>query len=353
MAIDSERRRNEQLRQEMEKVKLERDAMSRSMQNQEERIRQVQTRVFKDIGSDSWATGDDGTSRTDLENLYFRLKNWTRKHAIQDMCETSNLAPEEYKMFLRQLSNVVQLGSGTPDPIEHLKGQHMNKKSPAMCMQGLLAQYVYSRIICQPFFVFGDGGVVLQEIFEYIQRVDQNESHMLRSRTLRLLATPPPGAREGECAHHNTYRAHQNEACRELAVAFYNSPAKNLIKPASRADGSAAAQCFNELQLIMQHAGDLSHKLWSRRTTLRALTLRNLGDTPFRKWSEYTKAHPLHRLYEDDDRCNDWIISAVTHPGVVAYGGGDGEDYSTPRVWMKAEVWLTENAVNRQPSELP
>ncbi|KAL2181473.1 uncharacterized protein P884DRAFT_273981 [Thermothelomyces heterothallicus CBS 202.75] len=319
--------------------------MSRSVQNQEEQIRQVQTLVFEGIGSDSWAAGDDGTVRADLENLHSRLKSWAKKYAIEDMREIRKLVPEEYNPFIQLLAEVVHLNSGMSSPIEHLESPLMNKKSPAMCIQGLLAHHVYSGIISQPFFVFGDRGALLQSVFEQIQQVDQNESHMLRARTLRLLATPPPSANQGNDTH-DSYRSLQKATCRELAGVFYNSPARHLIKPAGRADGEAASQCFNDLESIMQYAGELSHRLWSRRTTLRVRTLHDLRETSFREGFEYMRAHPLHRLYEDDDRCDGWFASVVTHPAVVGLGSSDGKDYSTPRVWIKAEVWLAEDAAN-------
>ncbi|AEO57895.1 hypothetical protein MYCTH_2062435 [Thermothelomyces thermophilus ATCC 42464] len=327
--------------------------MSRSVQNQEEQIRQVQALVFEGIGSDSWAAGDDGTVRADLENLHSRLKSWAKKYAIEDMREIRKLVAEEYNTFIQLLAEVVHLNSGVSSPIEHLESPLMNKKSPAMCIQGLLAHHVYSRVISQPFFVFGDGATLLQSIFKQIQQgmwdtlrcIDQNESHMLRSRTLRLLATPPPSANQGNGTH-DSYRALQKATCRELAGVFYNSPARHLIKPASRADGEAASHCFNDLESIMQYAGELSHRLWSRRTTLRVRTLHDLRETPFREGFEYMRAHPLHRLYEDDDRCDGWFASVVTHPAVVGLGSSDGKDYSTPRVWIKAEVWLAEDAAN-------
>ncbi len=93
----------------------------------------------------------------------------------------------------------------------------------------------------------------------------------------------------------------------------------------------------------MQHAGELSSRLWSRRTALGVRSLRELDDEPFVARSELMKAHPLHRLYEDDDRCNGWVVGVVTHPAVLGFGSSDGKDYSTARVWMKAEVWLTES----------
>ncbi|KAL2164319.1 hypothetical protein VTH06DRAFT_3535 [Thermothelomyces fergusii] len=331
----------------MEKLKVERDTMSRRVQSQEEQIRQVQALAFKDIGSDSWTAGDDGTVRADLENLHGRLKSWAKKHAIQDMGEISKLAPEEYQMLIRCLAEIVRLGPGMSfSTVEHLLQPPMNRKSPAMCIQGLLAHHVYSWIISQPFFAFGNRADLLQEIIGHIQQVDQNESHILRSRILRLLAAAPrPSVGQGDSTN-DRYGEFQKAVCRKHAEWFYGSPVRHLIKPAGAADGDAAAQCFTELQSIMQSAGELSHKLWSRRTTLRVLTLRDFEGVRFGKGLEHMRAHPLHRLYEDDDRCNDWLVNMVTHPAVLGFGSGDGKDYETPRVWIKAEVWLAEEAAN-------
>ncbi|KAL2201125.1 hypothetical protein P885DRAFT_26182 [Corynascus similis CBS 632.67] len=335
--------------------------MNRNVQNQEVQIRQVQTLVFEGIGSESWAAGDDSTVRADLENLQGRLKGWAKKHAIEDMSQVRGLTPEEYDLLIQVLAQVVRLQSGTLNVIEHLESTPMiNKKSPAMCIQGLLAHHVYTKIVSRPFFVFRDNSDLFQALFEHIElgkrsiswqstlvianmsEVDQNEAHILRSRTLRLLATPPPNGAQGNGTYCHT--TNQKAVCQELAREFYESPVRHLVKPPCRKGGNAAAQCLEDLVSIVQYAGELSYKLWSRRTTLEILTLGNLGGVPFRMDFEYMKAHPLHRLYEDDDRCDGWFASVVTHPAVVGYGSSDGKDYSTPRVWMKAEVWLAEDA---------
>ncbi|KAK0721913.1 hypothetical protein B0T26DRAFT_749377 [Lasiosphaeria miniovina] len=78
--------------------------------------------------------------------------------------------------------------------------------------------------------------------------------------------------------------------------------------------------------------------------TLGEIGLSELKNTPFSARSEVVKAHPLHRLYDDDDRCNGWSVGIVVHPAVVGFGSSDGRDYSKSmeRVWMKAEAFLSE-----------
>jgi hypothetical protein len=135
----------------------------------------------------------------------------------------------------------------------------------------------------------------------------------------------------------------QKSVCHGVASEFYNSLAKHLIKPTTRKGENIDTQCFNELQSIVQQAGELSNRLWSRRTVFSVFSLPDLMDQRFGPRSEILKAHPLHRLYEDDDQCDGWSVGVVAHPAVVGYGSSDGKDYSTGRVWMKAEVWLTED----------
>jgi hypothetical protein len=233
----------------------------------------------------------------------------------------------------------------------------MKRKSPAMCLQGLLSHYVYAKIINRPFFVLGDAGEALQSVYEGLQQgeishrasksadtnvyeVNGNESHLWRSKTLQLLATPQPNVQQEDKIH--GYSASQKRVCHEFAREFYDSPAKHLIEP-SHKGGNADTQCFNDLESIVQHAGELSYRLWSRRTALGVLSLPELKNEPFVARSEFMKAHPLHRLYEDDDRCDGWFVSVVAHPAVLGFGSSDMKDYSTDRVWMKAEVWLAKS----------
>ncbi|KAK4152181.1 hypothetical protein C8A00DRAFT_16488 [Chaetomidium leptoderma] len=333
--------------------------MSLSIQTQEAQIRQVQTLAFEGIGGNSWASGDDSTIRADLENLHKRLKAWAKKHAVEDMCELKELAAEERDSLITLLARVVRPHSGAQNVIEALESAPLNKKPLAMCLQGLLSRHAYTNIINRPFFVLEDAGETLHSVYHQIHqgktlrttgpklpdtnvyKVNGNESHIWRSKTLRLLAASPPNAQlEGGLSN---YSATQKDVCSTFANDFYNGPAQYLIKPSSRKGGDVGSQCFNELEAIVQYAGELSYRLWSRRTTLRVLSLPDLKDQPFTARSEYLKAHPLHRLYEDDDRCDGWFVSVVAHPAVLGFGSTDGKDYSTPRVWMKAEVWLTED----------
>ncbi len=357
---------NQRLRQKLKAIEFERDNMSLNIKNQEAQIRQVQALAFVGIGGDSWAAGDDGTIRTELENLHIRIKNWAKRYANEDMGGVKELPADEHGSFIQLLTQVVRRRCGAQNVIEHLESASFKKKAPVMCLQGLLSQHVYAKIISRPFFVLGDAGEALQSVYMAIGQgeilytgsrvtqtqktdvyeVNEGESHLWRSKTLRLLVAPPPDMQQGGGSPQGevpTYSASQTTVCHDLAAEFYNSPAKHLIGFSNHKDGNTETQCFSDLESIVQSAGELSSRLWTRRTALGIKSLLELENEPFVARSRLMKAHPLHRLYEDDKRCDGWAVSIVTHPAVLGFGSSDGKDYSTARVWMKAEVWLSEN----------
>ena len=146
------------------------------MKSQEAQIRQVQALAFVGIEGDSWAAGDDGTVRTELENLHIRVKNWAKKYATEDMGAVKGLPPDEHGFFIQLLAEVVRLRSGAQNVIEHLESASIKKKAPVMCLQGLLSHYVYAKIVSRPFFVLGDAGETLQSIYV---RISQGEIPVL------------------------------------------------------------------------------------------------------------------------------------------------------------------------------
>ncbi|KAK4108031.1 hypothetical protein N656DRAFT_784559 [Canariomyces notabilis] len=338
--VGAEQDVNRKLRQTIEELESERDSLGRSVKELEAQIRQVQALAFEGIGDDSWAAGDDSTARVDLENLHGRLKAWAKKYAIDEMSEVQGLAPDQFQSFIQLLAQVVRNRFDAPNVIENFQSGPMNRKSPAICIQGLLSHHVYVNIVGQPFFVLGETGKALQNVYRAIYRVNGNESHAWRSRTLRLLATPPADMQQGDKPH--DYSAFQKAICHQVAEEFFSGPAKHLIQSSHRESKDSDGQCFKDLDSIVQYAGDLSYRLWTRRTVVRVVSLPDLCNMPFRGNSDLMKAHPLHRLYEDEDRCDGWLIGVVAHPAVLADGTSDGKDYNTARVWMKVEVLLAE-----------
>ncbi|KXX73245.1 hypothetical protein MMYC01_210030 [Madurella mycetomatis] len=168
----------QQLQQKILSLESRHKRMNLTIKEQEAQIRQVQTLAFERIDGDSWAAGDDSTVRADLENLHGRIKNWAKKHAIEDMESVEELTLDQYKSLVGAMSKVVRLralgdgecGDGRPAVIQHLQTARVKKKSPAMCVQGLVAHHIYTKIINSPFFVLGNHGASFQDVYEELKQ---------------------------------------------------------------------------------------------------------------------------------------------------------------------------------------
>ena len=171
--------------------------------------------------------------------------------------------------------------------------------------------------------------------------MNEKEAHAWRSKIFQLLVKDNTDAKLADPANH--YGRAQAATCRSLAEYFYTGPAAALIKRVETED--EASRALQDLDSIVQYAGGLSSRLWSRRTALEVKCLQELRAKPFTIRSGIMKAHALHRLFsDDDDSCDGQQVSLVVHPAVIGFGGSIEEYNAPPRVWMKAEVWLGEPA---------
>ena len=168
--IRAEQETNRRLRRTVKSMESERDNVNVNIKKQEAQIRQVQALAFEGFGSDSWAAGDDGTVRADLENLHSRLKSWAKKYAVGEMSSIKGLALDERESLIRDLAQVARVRPGTQNVIGHLESALMNKKSPAICLQGLISHYVYATIISQPFFALNDACETLQDVYRILEQ---------------------------------------------------------------------------------------------------------------------------------------------------------------------------------------
>ncbi|KAM3505007.1 hypothetical protein MY11210_008144 [Beauveria gryllotalpidicola] len=372
---------NRLLLQQIDSLQFRLVTMEKNLASQEAQIVRAQAHVFENVGSDTWAAGDDNTIRAEIERLQSRMKNWARINAIDEMSSLAHLEPRESAIFAQVLARVARLdGTDSSHPrsvFAQLTAGFMNNKSPKMCLQALLAHHVYSNIIGRPFFAIdGDHGT-LQAVYRELKRgnvmgepfrflssaarrdtnsarggggggggspANEKEAHAWRSKMLQLLVKGNNTMNAHPVDPTDSYGAAQAFACRSLAEEFYYGPASVLIKRSETGGhGHEASQILQDLDAIVQNAGRLSSWLWSRRTALELRGLPELVSNPFTIRSDSMNAHALHRLFSDDDTsCDGWRVGLVVHPAVVGVGGGTDEDNTLPRVWMKAEVWLTE-----------
>jgi hypothetical protein len=116
---------------------------------------------------------------------------------------------------------------------------------------------------------------------------------------------------------------------------FVDGPARHLIH------NDTEGQFIQRANAIYRQAAELSFQLWTRRTTIRCVTLREMDRQNFAVDNPYMEPHPLVRYDDHQDQLFGRPISVVVHPIVKAFGTDEGDAYDQPgRVWAKAVVWL-------------
>ena len=180
----------------------------------------------------------------------------------------------------------------------------------------------------------------LTKMLRFSISVDMKESHAWRSKMLQLLNR---ASGDGTASQYSERRA---SFCTHRAREFYAKTAMVLLK---QLPDEGVKACFGVLDGIMKSAGELSGRLWSRKTNLSFGKLQHFSGDYFTAGSPHLDAHPIHHLEDDDDeRYNGWVVGLVVHPLVSGLGNSDGSDYTTERVWMKAQVWLEEPETETQ-----
>jgi hypothetical protein len=116
---------------------------------------------------------------------------------------------------------------------------------------------------------------------------------------------------------------------------FMNSAAQYLLDVNS--NNEERRKWLND---IYQEAATLSYRLWTQKTTLRCMTLRDMEHQTFDAESEYLKPHPLVRYDEHEDQLKGKPITLMVHPLLQVFGTDDGKSYDSGRIWASGEVWL-------------
>ena len=161
------------------------------------------------------------------------------------------------------------------------------------------------------------------------------EVQTLRSQLLRLLA--PPSTRILP-----TYAIQMKQNVAEASQEVYAQTTSYFLRGCRKFLQYPVSKSAQErLKRIFQSAGELSLLLWTQRSYVSILGLKELPET-FSSSNQYLSAHTLHaRELDEDEACLDGLkILFVLHPAVVAVGDSEGADYGTVRILKKAVVWM-------------
>jgi hypothetical protein len=126
---------------------------------------------------------------------------------------------------------------------------------------------------------------------------------------------------------------------RLLSRRFLDGPARYLMKNDPKTARDREVKVEEEINLALQ----FSARLWSHRSFVRCLGLRDLRELGLGQYNAHHSMAGLHAICPTDDEEPDFgqaePILAVIQPAIVAFGTEEGQGYGTvTRPWMKAQV---------------
>jgi hypothetical protein len=339
-----------------EVCKLEAERNS-AQEKYEELIRKQQEESFKQMSTAHWLPTEDSKVIGELDRVKREMRGWAKATAVKSADYLEKLDSSDFLSLMESLSQVAVLEKG------ELPRGLLTPKSPALLLNALLAHHLYTTTFQNPFFFLDRIGTseLLHKIYELAQNcrttsplppnthrsmltksANKKDAHAWRSQTLRLLH-PPLGAnaQEGERSLRTMTEKLVLDFSKSQASNFMDGAAQYLLDPKCNND-----EISKRLKDIYQEAAALSYRLWTQRTTLSCLTLRDIEPQTFDAESEYLKPHPLVRYDEHEDDLKGKPISLIVHPLIQVFGTNEGEDYDSGRIWASGEVWLDSSQAN-------
>lgn len=361
-------------RKEMEKKLTGKiDELKRENEMRESEILQAQIRSFRNMKQGRWLPQEENSLQRKLELLQNDIKQWAKSNAMKSIEEVNLMlkqTPVEQDVLVKGLGKVVRLVNGVLPP--QILGL---KLPPSLCLNAMLANEIYMRILADPFFFLEDDiGLIIDSlptdcsipkqspssnvlygkmyddlitgssIFRSSQyqltkvTVDAREAHVWRSQMLRILSAStdddaPPSIKK---IKNHTEECRQ-KVCSRHAKSFLEGPGRHLLQITKSDATSDRAQ---RLEKIFQMAGTLSCQFWTQRTYFKCRGLPELTHEPFSIDSPIMELHPLIHLDETPARLDGHPIAMVVNPLVEVEGTDEAENYDQTRVLAKAVVWL-------------
>ncbi|PQE32768.1 kinesin heavy chain protein [Rutstroemia sp. NJR-2017a WRK4] len=304
-------------------------------------IRKQQELSFKQMTTSRWLPVEDTKVMADLNRLKREMRGWAKKTSMKDVDLLDSLDEGDQISLWNALAQVVRFeGCQISEEVRSLR-------SSTLLLNALLSHDVYTSLFRNPFFIFSEDlgaehpfpgtglNSMLGELYQRTQRSNEEDAHIWRSQTLRLLLPPLRNdTSDGEKELHNRTQEMITTVADRRASEFLKSPARYMISD------KADANYGDKLRSIYREAASISYMLWTRRTTLRCWTLEDMGRPVFHPDSKELVPHSSVNFEEHEDQLEGRPITILVHPLLKAYGTDEAKDYDRDRVWAPAEVWL-------------
>ena len=323
-------------------------------------IRKQQEASFGQMKSARWLPMDEGKVMHELDRLKTDMRSWAKATSFKDNSRLRSFAEVESAALMQDLANVALVENGQlPDGLSTIA------KSPMLLLNALLAHSVYTSFFRSPFFFLGNNDPnaasnarperILEDIYERAQEGkshllipnclsltalgNQQDAHIWRSQTLRLLMPPLRNdATDADADAEKQLRCTTEDSIAQAAgrqaSAFLASPARYLI------EDNANTVLTNKFNKIYSDAAKLSYMLWTRRTQMRCFTLHEIEHLAFDHESPDFDPDNLVRFEDHEDHLKGKTVTVIVHPLLKVYGTDEAKDYDQGRVWAKGVVWL-------------
>jgi hypothetical protein len=325
-------------------------------------IRKQQEASFGRMESARWLPMDEGKVMHELDRLKTDMRSWAKATSFKDNSRLRSFAEAESESaaLMQELANVALVENG-----QLPEGLSTIARSPMLLLNALLAHSVYTSFFRSPFFFLGDNDPnaasnarperILEDIYERAQEGksnllvpnclsltalgNQQDAHIWRSQTLRLLKPPLrndaiDADADAEKQLRRTTEDSIAQAAGRQASAFLASPARYLI------EDNANTVLTNKFNKIYSDAAKLSYTLWTRRTQMRCFTLHEIKHLAFDHESPDFDPDNLVRFEDHEDHLKGKTVTVIVHPLLKVYGTDEAKDYDQGRVWAKGVVWL-------------
>ncbi|KAI9675986.1 MAG: hypothetical protein M1822_008372 [Bathelium mastoideum] len=331
------KREYESIQGQNEELRHERDDLSRT-------IRNMQERAFTKFDDPAWMPQSNDEIRWKLKDMQNKVKTWCKRYAIVSLRSDLDKPGED---SVEALVKGLEMLNGLQ--IDRLRTSIIGDK-PWVVLQAWLTGLLYDRPFKNPFFCLefrqsklnqGDDAAAatatrsdeLQRLYKELQTLDQGEACNWRAQTLRLLEPRPTSSiNKAVITDANSRMEKARERFAHQCVETVFSSTENIL-----AKDAISENAYRELMSIIIQSIQISCSLQVQKRNLKVKAKDELP-IEFSYEDPLLEAHQLHnKALNDDPKALDGKpILLVAHPAVVSEGDGSGYNYSAFTVLKKA-----------------